>query len=220
MAKQIALLQYTTNETTIILPEKFDFPQWYSDTDTTSQIESNFEYKIIGSKLKAQQFDIKMNRSNLFPVVSVNAAMGYRNGYQPDIEKMIFGTQAGLSITAPIFYGKKARNSISLSKLYLKQLEQSQENVKNTFKRDLSNALSDISTLDAQIVNSSQQVVQSRAAVELAQSRYRNGLSTYTDVLNALANRQRAELSKLNLEYQLCLARIELAKITGVVYYE
>ena len=220
LAKQIALLQYTTNETTIILPEKFDFPQWYSDTDTTSQIESNFEYKIIGSKLKAQQFDIKMNRSNLFPVVSVNAAMGYRNGYQPDIEKMIFGTQAGLSITAPIFYGKKARNSISLSKLYLKQLEQSQENVKNTFKRDLSNALSDISTLDAQIVNSSQQVVQSRAAVELAQSRYRNGLSTYTDVLNALANRQRAELSKLNLEYQLCLARIELAKITGVVYYE
>lgn len=220
LAKQIALLQYTTNETTIILPEKFDFPQWYSDTDTTSQIESNFEYKIIGSKLKAQQFDIKMNRSNLFPVVSVNAAMGYRNGYQPDIEKMIFGTQAGLSITAPIFYGKKARNSISLSKLYLKQLEQSQENVKNTFRRDLSNALSDISTLDAQIVNSSQQVVQSRAAVELAQSRYRNGLSTYTDVLNALANKQRAELSKLNLEYQLCLARIELAKITGVVYYE
>ena len=129
LTKQIALLQYTTNDTAIVLPEKFDFPQWYIGDDTTSQIQSSFEYKIIDSKLKAQQFDIKMNRSNLFPVVSVNAGMGYRNGYQPDIEKMIFGTQAGLSISAPIFYGNKARNSIKLSKLYLKQLQQSQENL-------------------------------------------------------------------------------------------
>lgn len=220
LEKQIALLRYTTNDTTIVLPEKFDFPQWYISDDTTSQIKSSFEYKIIDSKLKAQQFDIKMNRSNLFPVVSVNAGMGYRNGYQPDIEKMIFGTQAGLSISAPIFYGNKARNSIKLSKLYLKQLQQSQENVSSTFRKDVSNVRSDISTLEAQIVNANRQVLQSRTAVELAQSRYRNGLVTYTDVLNALANRQRAELSKLNLEYQLCLARIELARITGVAYYE
>ena len=220
LTKQIALLQYTTNDTAIVLPEKFDFPQWYISDDTTSQIKSSFEYKIIDSKLKAQQFDIKMNRSNLFPVVSVNAGMGYRNGYQPDIEKMIFGTQAGLSISAPIFYGNKARNSIKLSKLYLKQLQQSQENVSSTFRKDVSNVRSDISTLEAQIVNANRQVLQSRTAVELAQSRYRNGLVTYTDVLNALANRQRAELSKLNLEYQLCLARIELARITGVAYYE
>lgn len=220
LTKQIALLQYTTNDTAIVLPEKFDFPQWYIGDDTTSQIQSSFEYKIIDSKLKAQQFDIKMNRSNLFPVVSVNAGMGYRNGYQPDIEKMIFGTQAGLSISAPIFYGNKARNSIKLSKLYLKQLQQSQENVSSTFRKDVSNVRSDISTLEAQIVNANRQVLQSRTVVELAQSRYRNGLVTYTDVLNALANRQRAELSKLNLEYQLCLARIELARITGVAYYE
>ena len=220
LTKQIALLQYTTNDTAIVLPEKFDFPQWYIGDDTTSQIQSSFEYKIIDSKLKAQQFDIKMNRSNLFPVVSVNAGMGYRNGYQPDIEKMIFGTQAGLSISAPIFYGNKARNCIKLSKLYLKQLQQSQENVSSTFRKDVSNVRSDISTLEAQIVNANRQVLQSRTAVELAQSRYRNGLVTYTDVLNALANRQRAELSKLNLEYQLCLARIELARITGVAYYE
>ncbi|HCI58386.1 MAG: TolC family protein [Bacteroidetes bacterium] len=220
LSKQIALLQYTTNETSIVMPEKFDFPQWYLESDTTNQVQSSFEYKIISSKLKAQQFDIKMNRSNLFPVVSVNAGLGYRNGYQPDIEKLVFGTQAGLSISAPIFYGNKARNSIKLSKLYLKQLQQSQENVSHSFRKDISNVRSDISTLEAQIVNSNRQVLQSRSAVELAQSRYRNGLVTYTDVLNALANRQRAELSKLNLEYQLCLARIELARITGVAYYE
>ena len=102
----------------------------------------------------------------------------------------------------------------------MKQLQQSQENVSHSFRKDISNVRSDISTLEAQIVNSNRQVLQSRSAVELAQSRYRNGLVTYTDVLNALANRQRAELSKLNLEYQLCLARIELARITGVAYYE
>lgn len=66
LSKQIALLQYTTNETSIVMPEKFDFPQWYLESDTTNQVQSSFEYKIISSKLKAQQFDIKMNRSNLF----------------------------------------------------------------------------------------------------------------------------------------------------------
>ena len=92
-------------------------------------------------------------------------------------------------------------------------MQQSQENVSHSFRKDISNVRRIFQRFEAQIVNSKRQVLQSRSAVELAQSRYRNGLVTYTDVLNALANRQRAELSKLNLEYQLCLARINWQKL-------
>ncbi len=218
--KQITLLQYTTNLTSLTLPTAFDFPQWNTAADAGEMVKSSFDYKISESRIKAQQWDIKMNRSNLFPIVSVNASMGYRNGYQPDIEKLVFGTQAGVGIAAPIFYGNKSRNSIHFSKLQLKQLELSQESVRNDFRKNLDNVLNDIRTIAAQIENSNQQIVQSANAAIITQSNYRYGTATYTDVLNAIANKQRAELSKLNLEYQWCLSKIELAKLTAVKYYE
>ena len=45
------------------------------------------------------------------------------------------------------------------------------------------------------------------------------GMSTNLEILNAITNIQKATASKLQYEYQLCLANIELAKLAGVVFW-
>ena len=182
-------------------------------------MEGNHEYKIAESKIRAQEMDIKLNRANQYPVISLNGAAGYRNGYQPEIDDMVLNGQAGITLSAPIFNGSKARNSVKLSTLQLKQTEQGLETVKNTYIRDVNQVFADVDAANAHLVNVETQIKQANAANRIATSRYANGTGTHVDILNAISNVQRAMLAKANYQYQLCIAHIELARVTGAAYY-
>jgi outer membrane protein TolC len=220
LQKQMNLLQYTTNQLPVQAASAFNFPAIATTADEAMQLlAANNEFKINESKVKAQQLDIKLNRSAFFPIISLNGLLGYRNGYQPELNKMVFGGQAGISVAAPIFMGNKTRNTIKLSQLQLKLNEQGLEGFKNTFRKDIASVFSDISTLNKQLTNMTAQTAQAKQLVTLASSRYKNGVGTYVDVLNAISNEQRVALTMINNQYQLCLSNIELARLTGTVYY-
>lgn len=220
LQKQTNLLLYTTNQSAMNASGNFSFPQVAANADDALQMMTgNTEYKIAESKIKAQQLDIKLNRSNQYPIISLNGAAGYRNGYQPDIEEMVFGGQAGLTLSAPIFTGNKSRNSVKLSQIQLKQNEQGLESVKNVYKRDINQTFADIDASNARLLNMETQISQAASANKIASSRYINGVGTHVDVLNTISNLQKAELAKINYQYQLCLSRVELARLAGVVYY-
>jgi outer membrane protein TolC len=54
----------------------------------------------------------------------------------------------------------------------------------------------------------------------LATTRFKNDIGTNLEITNASTNVQRAELNKLQYEYQLCLAKVELAKLMGYKYWQ
>jgi outer membrane protein TolC len=68
-------------------------------------------------------------------------------------------------------------------------------------------------------VNAGGQVTEAREAQKLAQSRYKNGIGTNLELTSASTNVQKAELTKLQYEYQLCLAQVEMARLTGIKYW-
>jgi outer membrane protein TolC len=132
---------------------------------------------------------------------------------------MVFGGQAGVTLSAPIFTGNKSRNSVKLSQIQLKQNEQGLESVKSVYKRDINQTFADIDASNARLLNMETQIFQATSANKIASSRYINGVGTHVDVLNTISNLQKAALSKINYQYQLCLSRVELARLAGVVYY-
>ncbi|MES2725625.1 MAG: TolC family protein [Bacteroidota bacterium] len=80
-------------------------------------------------------------------------------------------------------------------------------------------AVTDVASNEERLKNAESQIISAQSVLELTQSRYRNGVATYLD-LNYEANGiQRAALSKLQFEYQLCVAKIELAKLCGEKYW-
>jgi outer membrane protein TolC len=88
-----------------------------------------------------------------------------------------------------------------------------------THLKDIQQTLADIATNKQRIYNTKGQIEQAQYAQRLASVRFTNGVGTNLELINASSNVQRALLTKLQYEFQLCLANVELAKLLGEKYW-
>lgn len=94
-----------------------------------------------------------------------------------------------------------------------------EKTVGNTIKKDLAQAQADIAASEERIKNTDGQVGYAREALTLTESRYKQGVATHLDLLNASSNLQRILLSQIQFQFQLSTARIEQARLLGWKYW-
>ena len=132
---------------------------------------------------------------------------------------MRFNYIAGVAFSVPIYNGGKTKQQIKLAENNIKQNSLATESLDNTYKKDLQQALADISSNLSKLKNTSTQIEQAKAAQDLASIRFKNGVGTNLEITNASTNVQRAALTTLLCEYQLCLSKLELARLMGEKYW-
>jgi outer membrane protein TolC len=220
LQKQLNLLEFTTGKSAISSSD-FTFETKQASVEELAKLAQNqsAEYNLIRSKLAQNQSDVTYNKKQLTPTLNATAATGFRNGYQPDISETRFNYLAGVTLNVPIYTGGKTKSQIGVATQSLKQTELSLQALDNQYRKDIKQALTDIESNTERIQNSQSQIAAAKAVVELTQSRYNNGVATYLDLIYATNSLQRAVLSKLQFEYQLCGAKIELARLTGEQYW-
>ena len=89
----------------------------------------------------------------------------------------------------------------------------------NNYRKDIQQALTDIYSNIERIKHTEGQIAEAQAAQDIATSRYKYGAGTYLEITNASTNKQKAEFTRLQYEYQLCLSNIELVRILGYQYW-
>ncbi|OYX95758.1 MAG: hypothetical protein B7Y76_09430 [Sphingobacteriia bacterium 35-40-5] len=102
----------------------------------------------------------------------------------------------------------------------VQQQELALQSLNAGYKKDIAQALTDIQTNLERVANTQSQIDQTKYAQQLAAIRFKNGVGTNLELTNASTNVQRAELSRLQYQYQLCLSRLELAKLMGYDYWK
>ncbi len=220
LQKQLNLLEYTTGKRLVNQSELSFAIKNVSAEEYINLAESqNVEYALMKSKIAQSEFDLKLNKKQLTPTLNATAAAGFRNGYQPDINENRFNYLAGISLNVPIFSGLKTRSQIGVSAYSLKQTELGLVSLKNTYRRDIKQAISEIETNQTKLKNVESQIKAAQSVYQLTQIRYGNGVATFLDLSFASTNLQRALLNKLQYEFQLCSAKIELARLTGEKYW-
>jgi outer membrane protein TolC len=132
---------------------------------------------------------------------------------------MRFNYAAGVSLKLPIYDGGKTKRQVKLAETIVRQNELSVETLNNNYKKDIEQALTDIQSNIDRIKNMDGQIEQVKVAQQLATTRFKNDIGTNLEITNASTNVQRAELNKLQYEYQLCLAKVELARLMGYKYW-
>lgn len=220
LQKQLNLLSYTTGKA-IANGTQFDF-----DINTTSveallnnAVANNIDFKLAKNRIKLAETDIAISKLQDKPTVAATAGLGFRNGYVPEIQKFQFNGLAGVSINVPLYTGGKTKQQIKLQQTIVKQNELAVETLNSTFKKDIEQALTDINTNKERIYNTQGQIEQALAAQQLASTRFKNEVGTNLEITNASTNVQRAFFTKLQYEYQLCLAKVELARLLGYQYW-
>ena len=218
--KQLNLMEYTTGIRKNT-GKAFDFDVTLADADAafgTAQA-NNVDFLLAKDKIKQSQSDLGIAKLGNKPTVDLHAAGGFKNGYVPDVNEIKFNYYAGVSFAVPIYNGGKTKQQVKLQENLIRQNELNVESLNSNYKKDINQAITDIKSNYERIRNTKGQIEQAKVAQELAATRFKNGVGTNLELTNASTNVQRAALTKLQYEYQLCIAKLELARLMGYQYW-
>jgi len=220
LQKQINLLAYTTGDTQTS-GNNFDFDLALNNVESalTDAQANNIDFKLAQDRIKQAQADIAITKTSDNPSVNLHGSAGYKNGYVPNVGEVRFNYNAGVSLRVPIYDGGKTKQQVKLNENLVRQNQLAVETLNSNYKKDIEQALTDIQTNVERIKNTAGQIEEAQAAEQLASTRFLNGVGTNLEITNASTNIQRALLTRLQYQYQLCLAKVELARLTGYKYW-
>jgi outer membrane protein len=220
LQKQLNLLEYTTGIKQSN-GKTFDFDINLTDAGSALGVAqvSNLDFVLAKDKIKQAESDLAITKLADKPTIGLRGAAGIKNGYLPYIADMRFNYMAGISMSIPIYNGGKNKQQQKLQQNIIKQNELAVESLSSTYKKDIEQALTDIATNLDRIKNTRGQIEQAQSAQVLATNRLKSGTGTNLEITNAGTNVQRAALTKLQYEYQLCLAKLELTRLMGYQYW-
>jgi outer membrane protein len=220
LKKQLILLDYTSGKNKIN-GANFDLNINELNNDSLMNIakQNNPEFSLSKNKILLSNNELNLIKLNNKPKVSLNAATGIRNGYMPKVNNLRFNYIAGVMISVPIYGFGKINQQVQIQKSLIKQNELSEQSLEATYKKDIKQLLVDIQSNQEKIKHIEAQIVSAKSAQEITASRYQNGVATYLEIIAAALNTQKATLSKLQNQYQLCLSKIELSKLLGYQFW-
>lgn len=219
LQKQLNLLNYTTG-TNAPAGNSFDFgiATVNSQTALDSSVNNNLDFKIAKDKINQANGDINIAKLLDKPSITMNGGVGFKNGYIPDIYNVQFNGLAGITLNIPLYSGGRTKQQVKLQEHLVQQQQLALESLNANYKKDIAQAMTDIQTNIERIGNTQSQIDQAKYAQQLAAIRFKNGVGTNLELTNASTNVQRAEFSKLQYQYQLCISKLELARLMGYQY--
>lgn len=219
LQKQKALLDYTTGVNTEPASGDFDFPAFSEAPALDYAKQNNFDLLLANQRTLASEMDLKYSENSRFPLLNLIGGTGYKNGYQPSIQPLIFNYLVGLRLSVPIYSAGKTSQNIQISRKNVEASQLAMKTTENNLRKDLAQVDADLISNQDRIKNSDAQVKYAREALALTASRYKQGVATHLDLLNASSNLQRILLNQIQFQYQLCTARIEQARLLGWKYW-
>ncbi len=219
LQKQKALLDYSAGTSADPMATDFDFPAFAESPIADYAKQNNFDLRLANQRTLASEMDLKFSENNRYPILSFVGGTGYKNGYQPNINPLIFNYALGLNLSVPVYNAGKNNQNMHIAQKTLEANQLAVKTTENNLRKDLAQVQADLTSNADRIKNSESQVNYAREALTLTQSRYKQGVATHLDLLNSSSNLQRILLNQIQFQYQLCTARIEQARLLGWKYW-
>ena len=180
---------------------------------------SNPELTLAQDKVDQAKQDVSIVSMKYRPVMGLRASMGTRNGYIPNINEMRFNYLGGISFSVPIYNGGKIKQQVKLQEKLADQQTLSLESMKKTLEKDLNQSLEELNSAKERLSRSNSQIEVAKTADKLAMSKLKNGTGTHLETTTANTNLQRTLLNQLQLQFQVCNAQLEVARLSGKKFW-
>ncbi len=190
-----------------------------TDSVSSFALRNNPDIRIAGDKIKSASWDILTAERSRMPAVNLQAGMGYRNGYMPNIDLVNFNYFVGLGITIPILSGSRPGFQRKLAVINHDATQMALETQKVVLNKDLLNALEDIYRNKKKLASADTLIKQAQMANNIAGERYKFGVITNLDLLTTVTNFKDAQLSQLQFEYNLLVSRLDLCRLAGIRWW-
>ena len=186
------------------------------DSAEKTALHQNFDILLARDKIDMALLDIKaVNRSRL-PSVVFQGGLGYKNGYIPDMNDILFNYFIGLGIHIPIVSGTHPNLRHKIACLNATSCQYAYQSQTMKIINEISIVGVKIQTNEIKFKESSIQIEQARLAMELSKDRFNHGVLTNLELLSAISSYHQSLLSNLQFQFNLLQARIELCLLAGL----
>ncbi len=149
------------------------------------------------------------------PTLAADVSGGMHDGTLPALYDNKGYVAAGLSVSMPIFTGRRIDGERREARADLHAAQARVSEATRIITGDIETALADLEASQARLANADTLVAQAGEALSLAQTRYENGVITNFELLDAQSAARSAELTRLQARYDCVLNRQALAKAAG-----
>jgi NodT family efflux transporter outer membrane factor (OMF) lipoprotein len=155
-------------------------------------------------------------KAEFYPSVNLSALVGVAAGGLTDLfSTKALLAQGGPAISLPIFDGGRLRNNLAKSDADYDLAVAAYNGTLVTGLREVADALDNARALDAQIASVRQARSAAQSALSLANTRYKAGLATQMDVLNAQRPLLQLDQQLAALRAQRLIATVDLDQALG-----
>jgi outer membrane protein TolC len=214
--KQEILLEYVSGISKISGNE-FDLIQ--KTESISNNLVSNPDMIMLQDKLQQSKQDVSISMLKNKPVLGLRANVGSRNGYIPNISEMRLNYLAGVNFSVPIYNGGKIKQQIRVQEKLANQQSLAIESMNQTLQKDIKQTTAELLSATERLKRTNSQIALAKSASTLANNKLMHGTGTHLEVTSANTNLQRSLLNQLQLEFQVCSAQLEYARLTGVKYW-
>ena len=138
----------------------------------------------------------------------------------PNVNQLRFNIAAGLSVTVPLYAGKRYDIQRKAALVNLEATKYNLESVNASLQKDVEMVLSDLKSNEQRLENVRIQVTQAERALSLAQNRLQNGTITTVELDNAQTSIEEARLAELTYQFQWFINQLELKRLTGDEFWK
>ncbi|MEK6198632.1 MAG: efflux transporter outer membrane subunit [Psychrobacter sp.] len=166
--------------------------------------------------LKAAGANIEVARASYFPSISLASSIGVSSGSLDDLFKSgSVGWSFGPSVSVPIFDAGRLDANYDVAKIEREQTLASYEKSIQTAFREVSDVLATRATLGEQLAAQYRLQDNFEQTYQIADARFKAGISNYLDVLDAQRSLFSTQQGILDLELQKIVSQIELYQALG-----
>jgi outer membrane protein TolC len=190
--------------------------------DPTFQYQSRIEYSTLETQIKLAEQDIELTQKGYYPSLSGFANYGYNSGRNKFTQLITdqwlnFGT-IGLSLQIPIFDGFLKQSQIAQKRITLQKAQNSGELLRNSI--DLQIRQSSITLNNGLQTLQTQQRNRELAQeiVRVSQVKYKEGVGSSIEVLNAEASLREAQTNYFSSLYDFLIAKVDQDRSLGRLY--
>jgi outer membrane protein len=220
------------------LEKQYVLMQWLSGTDVKGKIAAvgnttyssdalnlvleagdwktnNSDAKLIQKQINVFQYDLKEANVESRPTIMGSASGGVKNGMQPNIEQFRLNSMIGVGVSIPIISSDRPKLRQKMTNVQIETARKSLVTLESNIQKDLATVQQDYKSLQEKIGNTSVLIQQAERAYKLAQVRFKEGLITNVELLDAQTNVENANLTLVQLQYQVQLDKLESHKVVG-----
>jgi len=182
------------------------------DSSIQTALASRADYRSAQASLKAAELQVRSAKATRLPTIQLNVSDG-QSGTTPAHNVNTY--LVGGTIDFPVFTGGRIRGEIQEAEGALREAQAALDANRAQIETDVQAALSGVQWALMEVETSAGNVKLSRQEVDFTRSRFSQGISDNTEVVNAQDRLEQADNAHIRAQYNLGLARANLARATG-----